>query len=140
MVGHDTIEAVAGDGLVGDRNYGKTRQTTIVCSGELAAAAAELGLPEIAPGSTRRNLTVDVPRLPRRFGTQLRIGDVLFEIRRDCSPCLAMNTEVAPGAEQALVGRGGVSAHVLEGGTIRVGDPVMIFEGVTPVSTRDLGQ
>ena len=127
MVAHGEIEAVAGKGLVGDRDFGKTRQVTIVCSGELDAAAAELGLAEIPPGSTRRNLTVDLPTLPRAHKTQIRIGDVLFEVRRDCSPCLVMNTEVAQGAEQALVGRGGVSAHVLESGIIRVGDAVTVL-------------
>ena len=36
------------------------------------------------------------------------------------------------GTEQALVGRGGVSAHVLEGGTLRVGDPVEILDREVP--------
>jgi MOSC domain-containing protein YiiM len=132
MLAHDEIEAVAGKGLVGDRDFGKTRQVTIVCTGELAAAAVDLGLPEITPGSTRRNLTIEMASLPRTHETQIRIGEVLFEVRRECTPCLVMNTEVAPGAEQALIDRAGVSAHVLESGIIRVGDPVAVLADSGP--------
>lgn len=126
MVAHGEIEVVTGKGLVGDRDYGRTRQVTLVCTGELEAAAATLGVDAIPPGSTRRNLTVDLPELPRTYRTQVRVSEVLLEVRRDCPPCLVMNESIIPGAEHALVGRGGVSAHVLAGGVIRVGDTVEI--------------
>lgn len=126
VVGLNEVEAVAGAGLVGDRNFGREREVTLVCSGELALAAAELGIGLVIPGSTRRNLTLDVRELPRSTGTRIQIGDVEMEVRRDCSPCETMETAVGPGARAALVGRAGISARVVVGGSLRVGDPVKI--------------
>ncbi len=127
----ETVEAVAGSGLSGDRNFGRERQVTVVCTGELDQAASALGIGSISPGSTRRNLTVDVPGLPRRPGTRLIIGDVVLEVRRDCAPCETMETSVGTGARLALIDRAGVSARVIRGGTLRVGDQVSIEESRT---------
>lgn len=120
------IEAVAGKGLVGDRYYGTRRQVTLVAAGELGAAAEDLRLERIAHGSTRRNITVDVPSLPREHGARIEIGEAVLEVWRDCAPCEVMETTVAPGARAALKGRAGVSATVVDGGFIRMGDTVRV--------------
>jgi MOSC domain-containing protein YiiM len=122
----DTAVAVAGMGLRGDRNFGSTRNITIVCDGELRLAAQELGIDAIAPGGTRRNITVTLDELPRRHGTRVHLGEVIVEIWRDATPCEVMDAEIGPGARQALEDRAGVSATVTRGGIIRVGDPVVI--------------
>jgi MOSC domain-containing protein YiiM len=122
----DEIEAVVGKGLRGDRYYGNRRQVTIVATGELAAAAAQLGTDAIGDGATRRNITVDLPSLPRAHGTRIEIGAVALEVWRDCTPCEVMESSVAPGACAALEGRAGVSATVVEGGVIRTGDTVRV--------------
>ncbi len=80
----------------------------------------------IADGATRRNLTLDLPSLPRAHGTRVEIGDTVLEVWRDCAPCEVMETSVATGARVALGDRAGVSATVVEGGVIRVGDAVLI--------------
>lgn len=120
------IEAVTGRGLRGDRYYGTRRQVTIVATGELEAAAAELGVDRIEGGATRRNITVELPSLPRTHGTRIVIGGAVVEVWRDCAPCEVMEVSVAPGARAALGGRAGVSATVVEGGVIRLGDPVRL--------------
>lgn len=125
MVELDEVEAVEGMGLAGDRNFGTPRQVTLVAAAELAEAAAELGI-AIPPGATRRNLTVELPFLPRETGARIRVGEVVLEVRRDCTPCELMETEVGPGARAALQGRSGVSAHVVAGGRIRSDDPVAV--------------
>lgn len=122
----DDVEAVAGSGLVGDRHFGRARQITLVCTGELEEAAFELGLTAIPPGATRRNLTIDLPALPREHGTRITIGTVELSVWRECTPCDVMEASVATGARGALRERAGVSATVERGGTIRVGDPVTI--------------
>lgn len=122
------VEAVAGSGLSGDRNFGRERQVTVVCTGELDQAASALWMASINPGATRRNLTVDLPSLPRRPGTRLIIGEVALEVRRDCAPCETMERSVGAGARLALIDRAGVSARVIQGGTLRVGDQVSIEE------------
>lgn len=126
LVALDEVEAVAGAGLRGDRNFGRERQVSLVCSGELAQAAAAMGWQSIIPGSTRRNLTVDLPALPRETGTVIEIGEVVLEVRRDCAPCETMESAVGPGAKAALAGRAGVTARVVQGGILRLGDQVVV--------------
>ena len=120
-----SVEAVAGRGLVGDRKFDKHRQITIVSTEELAKAAAELGT-DIAPGSTRRQVTVSGVGLSREAGTTIRLGDVVVSVIGDCAPCDEMEESVGPGARAALQGRAGVTGAIVEGGTISVGDPVTI--------------
>lgn len=117
------VEAVAGQGLVGDRKYGANRHISIVSTEELDEAAAKWGS-DIAVGSTRRQITVTGSRLPRSEGTIVRLGEVLVSVNGDCSPCDIMETSVGPGAREALVHLAGITGSVIEGGTIRVGDPV----------------
>ena len=124
----EKIDAVQGKGLEGDRHYGTRREVTLVATGELAEAAAMLGVDSIAEGSTRRNLTIDVPSIPRKHGTRVHIGDVTLAVWRDCAPCELMEKTVGPGARAALKGRAGVSATVVSGGVISVGDPVVIVD------------
>lgn len=122
------IEAVAGKGLVGDRYFGTRRQVTLVATGELDAAAEELGAARIDDGATRRNITVDLSSLPRTHGARIEIGDAALEVWRDCAPCEVMETAVGPGARLALRDRAGVSASVVVGGLIRVGDAVRLIQ------------
>ncbi len=118
-------EAVAGEGLVGDRKFGlgRDRSITVVAEEELAKAGAELGR-EIVPGSTRRNVTVRGVELTRELGARYRLGAVEIEVIQDCAPCEYMEESVGPGARAALQGRAGIRGRIVTGGTLRVGDPV----------------
>ena len=122
----EAVEAVAGEGLQGDRylGVGGKRQLTIVSTEELDEAAEEWGQP-IPPGATRRNVTISGMRLPRKAGAKLRLGAVIVEVDQDCAPCGLMENCVGEGAKQALVERAGVRARLPQGGAIRVGDPVV---------------
>ena len=119
------VLAVAEKGLEGDRYLGTTRNVTVVASGELRSAARQLGYP-IPAGATRRNITVDVDRLPRTTGTLIHMGEATLSVWRDCPPCERMHRTVGPRAREALAGRAGIAARVVKGGMIRVGDPVTI--------------
>jgi MOSC domain-containing protein YiiM len=122
------VEAVAASGLRGDRYFGTRRQVTLVTTGELEAAAADLGTDRIDDGATRRNITVDLPSLPRSHGVRIEIGEAVLEVWRDCAPCEVMESAVGPGARAALRDRAGVSATVVAGGVIRIGDPVRVHQ------------
>ena len=119
---HDDVEIATGVGIVGDRHAGKRRQVTVVCTGELAEAAAIHGVEHIDGATTRRNIVVDTASLPRTHGTRFRIGDAAFEVWRDCAPCELMNEYFGAGAKDALRERCGISATVVEGGTVSLGD------------------
>ena len=115
------VMAVEGQGLEGDRYLGTIRNVTVVSRGEPDAAAAELGYP-IPPGATRRNITVDTQSLPPHHRGHHPDGRCDLGVWRDCAPCSRMYQTVGPGAREALAGRVGISARVVEGGMIRVGD------------------
>ena len=119
---HTEITVVADVGITGDRHAGKRRQVTIVCTGELAEAATLHGVDAIDGVATRRNIVVDAPTLPRTHGTPFRIGAVEFEVWRDCAPCELMDEVFGVGAKDALRDRCGISATVITGGAIRLGD------------------
>ena len=122
-------EAVAepGQGLRGDR-YSSTRngarQVTLVSVEHLRAIAAYLSLEEAAPGRLRRNLVTSGINLAALKHRRFRIGGALLEYSGECHPCSRMEEELGPGGYNAVRGHGGITARVLEGGTIRLGDSV----------------
>lgn len=117
------VEAVAGQGLVGDRKYGARRQISIVSTEELEEAEAKWGS-AIAGGSTRRQVTITGSRLPRDEGVIIRLGEVVVAVAGDCTPCEPMERSVGPGSREALKLLAGITGSIIEGGTIRVGDTV----------------
>ncbi len=128
LVSHDAITLIDGEsgGIEGDRHIGQRRAVTVVCTGELAKAAAEHGVDLIDGVTTRRNIVVDLDELPRTHGTRFTIGETELEVWRDCAPCNLMDEFFGDGAREALQQRCGISATVVTGGVIRVGDSVQL--------------
>jgi MOSC domain-containing protein YiiM len=125
LEGRQEATLVAGIGIEGDRYAGTIRQVTLVCTGEVEEASALFGS-HLDAAATRRNLVVDLPRLPRRHGARILIAGTELEVWRDCSPCEVLDAIFGPGAREALEHRAGVSAQVIRGGVIRPGDPVEV--------------
>jgi MOSC domain-containing protein YiiM len=120
----EEVVAEAGKGLVGDRYHGaRHRQVSVQSSDALAEAEERYGAP-VPAHLTRRNLTLSHGEVPRRPGELLRVGPVLLEVVRVAAPCKLLDDTIGRGAQEALRHRGGSVFRVLEGGTIRVGDPV----------------
>ena len=134
----DAADAEADAGLIGDRSavrrpgprLGK-RQVTLLQAEHLPAIAALLGRGELEPALLRRNLVVrGLNLLAARalFADRplvLTIGDaVALEITGPCEPCSKMEIALGAGAYNALRGHGGVTARVLRGGRLQVGDRV----------------
>lgn len=130
---------LAGFGLEGDRNVTAARasgaaavepeaQLTLIAAESLEAAAAELGRP-LPPGISRRNLTVRGVDLDAGVGRRLRIGEAIVRGIEPCDPCGYLQRVTGiPGITRALVDRGGLRCAVLEGGELRIGDPVVLLE------------
>src|ERR671915_231405 len=55
-------------------------------------------------------------------------GEVAFEYRGPRSVCRYIERLTEPGMTQALKGRGGICARVIENGTIRVGDEIEVLQ------------
>ncbi len=117
----------AGQGLAGDRYRTATegaRQVTLVAEEHLRAVAAYLGLGQVAPERLRRNLVVSGLNLLALKGRRFRVGEALLEHSGKCHPCSRMEEELGPGGYNAVRGHGGITARVLRGGPVRIGDTV----------------
>jgi MOSC domain-containing protein YiiM len=124
------VVAEAGAGLVGDRYHGsRHRHVTVQSLEALREAEERYGAP-VPAHLTRRNLTISHGVVPRRPGERLRIGEVLLEVVRVAAPCKLLDDTIGRGAQEALRHRGGSVFRVLEGGTLRPGDPVETDEAL----------
>jgi MOSC domain-containing protein YiiM len=113
-------------GLEGDR-YGKpggNRGITLIQEEHLPVIAALAGHLQVAPATLRRNLVVSGLPLVALKGRRFRIGEAVFEGTGDCDPCSRMERALGPGGFNAMRMHGGLTARIVQGGRIRVGDAV----------------
>ncbi len=118
---------IAGRGIEGDHydtQRNGPRQVTIIAAEDIVAIAAFLGRDCIMPDVVRRNLVTRGINLIALKGRRFRIGSTLLETSGECAPCSRMETDLGPGGYNAMRGRGGITARVVDGGSIRLGDVV----------------
>lgn len=131
----ESAEAVTGRGLAGDRyelgvgtysaKPGPDRHVTLIAAEDLEAIAAE-GWP-MAPGEHRRNVVVRGVDLGALEGKEFAIGDVQLRSIRPCPPCGHLERVTGrPGLRVVLEDRAGIRVEIVSGGTIRVGDAVLV--------------
>lgn len=124
------VKCRAGFGLEGDRFYGYRPgykgQVTFFAWETLLAAREKFGSPALSPAVFRRNVVVEGLDLNGMLERRFTLGGVEFEGTGEARPCHWMNAAVAPGAEDWLMGRGGLRAKVLSDGALAVG-PVELW-------------
>jgi MOSC domain-containing protein YiiM len=131
----ETVEAVAGAGLTGDR-YALTRGTfqkpsdtepkhvTLIEREALEAALRDHGV-AITHLMTRRNLlTAGVP-LNHLVGRTFAIGDVVIRGFELCEPCSHLQKLTCKEILKPLIHRGGLRAEIVRGGTLQVGAKIV---------------
>jgi len=132
MLEPQTAELVEQRGLAGDRaaaKLGGARQVTLVQAEHLATIATFLEKPPLDPASLRRNLAVSgINLLSLRLAT-FRIGSAVLQGTGHCHPCSRLEETLGFGGYNAARGLGGITARVLAGATIQLGDPVELVEG-----------
>ena len=115
---------ISGLGIQGDKHAVAVSDRQVLLADKEALDAVG-----VAAGTIKENLTVEglnVMDLPE--GSRLRLGtSAVLEITEICEPCFRMD-EIRHGLQQELEGRRGMVARVLQGGTIRVGDPITVEE------------
>ncbi|MEZ4319533.1 MAG: MOSC domain-containing protein [Myxococcota bacterium] len=117
-------------GLVGDRhaNGGRSkRQVTLIQAEHLGVIAGLIGR-EVHPEQLRRNVVVRGINLYALRQARFRVGDVVLEGTGTCDPCRRMEENLGEGGFSACRGHGGITAIVHEGGTIAIGDAVVLIE------------
>jgi MOSC domain-containing protein YiiM len=117
----------AARGLHTNANRGGRRQVTIISAERWSELMAEVGV-TLDPSRRRANLMVSGIDLERSRGRLLRVGTALLRINGETRPCEQME-EAQPGLQAAMRERwgGGAFAEVVEGGEIRIGNPVIWY-------------
>jgi MOSC domain-containing protein YiiM len=116
------------DGLVGDHYSGrnKRRQVTLIQAEHLQGVAHMLGRELVDPQLTRRNIVVSGINLLAFKDRRFRIGTAILEMTGPCEPCSRMEENLGPGGYNAMRGHGGITARVIQGGQVKVGDEVRL--------------
>jgi len=127
----ETVEAIAGRGLRGDRYHdgrgtfsgpGYGYELTLV----EAEALASIDLPW---EQARRNIVTRGIALNALVGQRFTIGSVECIGRRLAEPCAHLEKLARPGLLRPLVHRAGLRADILRGGQIALGDEVAAVAG-----------
>jgi MOSC domain-containing protein YiiM len=130
MARREAAAAVAGCGLIDDcyaaGGQGSVRpdqEVTLIEQEAIDAACRDYEL-SFDHLTTRRNLlTAGVP-LNHLVGREFAVGEVILRGVELCEPCGHLEQLTIPGIKRALVHRGGLRAHVVRSGTVRVGDRI----------------
>ncbi|MDZ7704199.1 MAG: MOSC domain-containing protein [Trueperaceae bacterium] len=130
----ETVEAVTakpGYGLLGDHkakrdqpSKSSKREVTLIQAEHLRTIEALCYAGEVDPALLRRNIVVSGINLLALKDQRFYVGAVLLEGTGLCHPCSRMEENLGPGGYNAMRGHGGITARIIEGGEIRVGDEV----------------
>jgi MOSC domain-containing protein YiiM len=116
------VQCLAGRGLSGDRffdfRHNYKGQATFFAAEVFDEICRLLAVNGKSPGVTRRNIITRGVDLNSLIGKQFELQGVAFEGVSECSPCHWMDEAIAPGAEAALHGRGGLRARILTDGRL----------------------
>ncbi len=88
------------------------------------AIASLLHLDECQPELSRRNIDVKCINLLALKGKQFQIGSSILEYTGLCHPCSRMEEIFDEGGYNAVRGHGGITAKVIQNGTISLNDSV----------------
>ena len=119
------MESLSVAAAVADRGFSGCAHARAASKRQILLVDREtLDAMNLQPGIIRENITTDglnVNGLP--IGQRLRVGAALLEVSAVCTPCDQME-KVRPGLRREIYGRRGMLCRVIEGGEIRVGDPI----------------
>jgi MOSC domain-containing protein YiiM len=121
------VTAVQGSGLSGDHYSGSGKREVTLIQAEHLQAVSSILKKEIDPALTRRNIVVSGVNLLAFNGMQFQIGDAVLEMTGPCEPCSRMEENFGPGGYNAMRGHGGITAKIIRGGKIRIGDAVKLL-------------
>ena len=117
------IECVAGRGIRNDRYFDHRPdykgQITFFEIEAHRRLCEQFGVFDKGPEVYRRNVIVAGQDLNELIGKEFEIQGVRFLGTEESKPCLWMNEAFAPGAEEALLGKGGLRAKILVDGELR---------------------
>lgn len=124
----DQVDISPDIGLSGDHyvSAGGKRQVTLIQAEHLEAVASMLGRSTVQPESVRRNIVVRGINLLALKDKMFSVGGATLAFTGLCHPCSLMESELGPGGYNAMRGHGGITAKVIHGGVVKLGDPVHV--------------
>lgn len=141
MQARESVEAVAGKGLRGDRYFDQAgswngddgralppadRALTLIEAEALEVVERDEGV-ELAPGAHRRNVVTRNVAVNHLLDERFRLGEAVCEGVELCEPCAYLESMTEDGVLSALVHRGGLNTRIVETGTVSVGDTVEVL-------------
>ncbi|MCY7342740.1 MAG: molybdenum cofactor biosysynthesis protein [Pseudonocardia sp.] len=135
----DHIDIRAGLGIVGDRYHAQAAHrhaaVTVFAAESLDAVTPVAGSPPPDPLLTRRNVVLrgfpvdELASARDHDGAEFSLdsggGPIRFRAHRPARPCGWLDVVLAPGAQRALRGRGGVRCEPLDDGRLDLGPAVL---------------
>jgi hypothetical protein len=126
-----TVQAIAGRGLEGDRHVSGTGTFPSGPPGSaltmIAAEVCESFEPPLTAEEHRRNLVTRGIDLNGLVGRDFTIGELKCRGMRLCEPCTVVQRYAGRPVLRELVHRGGVRVDILEDGVIAIGDQVRVI-------------
>ncbi|WP_266367097.1 MOSC domain-containing protein [Tellurirhabdus rosea] len=123
------------EGIQGDHYSGRSgnRHVTLIQAEHLPAIASFVGREQLDPALLRRNLVISGLNLLALKDKQIQVGEVVLQITGQCHPCSRMEETLGPGGYNAVRSHGGMTARVVQGGRIQVGDTVHVKQSSAPL-------
>ena len=127
------IQALTGKGLEGDRYYLKTgtysktpgtgREVTLIEIEAIEGLRREYEI-DIDAAQARRNIVTRGVALNHLIDRDFAVGEAVLRGTRLCEPCAHLEKLTVKGLMRGLIHLGGLRAHIVRGGLIRVGDVI----------------
>lgn len=119
----ESIQCVAGKGIVGDRFFGFKEdykgQVTFFSHEVYERLCAQFQITDLPPSIFRRNIITRGVDLNALIGQEFEIQGIRFLGTQESTPCYWMNQAFAEGAEEAMKGHGGLRAKILSDGVLK---------------------
>ena len=127
----DSVLLIENCGIEGDHSAnrpGKKRQISLIQSEHIEVIRGLTGRKTLEPELLRRNLVLEGINLLALKDQKFSIGNTILEGSGTCVPCSRMEETLGRGGYNAVRGHGGITARVIQGGPIHLGDPVSLIE------------
>ncbi|MGI4726974.1 MAG: MOSC domain-containing protein [Janthinobacterium lividum] len=126
-----SAKAITQKGLAGDHfsgSVGSKRQVTLIQQEHILAIASFMQVKTVSPEMLRRNIVVEGINLLALKDKKFWVGEALLEYTGECHPCSRMEETLGAGGYNAVRGHGGITARILNGGEIRIGDTIKTIQ------------
>lgn len=124
---HDEVGLEPNRGITDDRFEFSKYPLTFMNEEVMQEVCKRLEI-EYRPSLFRRNIVISGININQLIGKRFFIGDVEYEGVEHCAPCTWMNAVMKKGAYKLMVGRGGLRAKVIKGGSLKRGTNTLITE------------